>query len=516
MEVKISEKGIYKIISSNEGLSSVQIYDILEASLDSNENIFAKFSATTGYFVWELPGDGWNKLSNANDAQKTEVYAIIAQKRKIIEPKLRNTSIKPLDALFKVPSEDYIFYRINKENCIEVKLVGWDYKFPAKGPEESASIKFMPPSQKQDVKLSIMEAGNKLPNYKLWMKIQTGKFADKETDASGEFHMKLPVGYECCILSKDNEHDFSFVVVKDKYEYVFDITKPLTVKVSVNKDDAPANNCPVRIDYDGNESTIYTSYDGIVEREFVYVKDAVANITIDNQTQTVVVQYPITEVLFDIKTPKAVIDILYRRNGEAVEGEKIVLDVLGKGSVVLITDSNGKATYTIPYGENIDVCVRVNSIEQNKYLERHTEFVIDEKNDITPPSIPDEEEPYEPVIPAPYNIYVKTEKNIIPQGHIVLVQGGEEYKIQLDEDGKCTVGKDLIVPNKIVNATINVQLGVFEDLELEFETDEDDYEIMLKVCNRRPFWPIFFECLAAGGVGLMLFGIYRLFQFFFF
>lgn len=521
MEVKYSENGIYKIIPADTK-SSEQIYDILEANLNKDENIFAKFSTAPGYYVWEWSGDkkDWNKLSEADVLIKDEVYDIIAQKRKLIESKLKDFSEELVDAIFKVPSDDWIFYRIDDNNSIEVKLAGWDYRFPAGGPDVGGSIKLKPAKEKQDVKLIIVEADRPVPNYKLSAKMLNGKFADKETDGQGTYPMKLPVGYECCIMSRNKEHDFSFVVEKDKYEYVFDITKPIDLRIYVQKDGLPANNHIVNVNYNGNDFTLCTNSEGIAKGELKYIKDATVNASVDNQTKSVQVQYPQTEMSFDIETPKAVIDITYKKNGSPVEDEKIVLDITGKGSVILTTDSNGKATYNTPYNDNVNVSVKVNSIERSQLLKMHTEFVIEE-NIVVPPPMPPEpddggDEISEEIVPRPYNIYVKTENGNPPQGSIILKQDGKEYNIPLDENGKCNVERNLIIPNKIVNATIDTKSGVFDEFKMEFEEDEDDYEIMLKLRRRSPFWQMLLEALVGVGVTFSLFIIYILFEGFFF
>lgn len=526
MNVKISEKGIYKIIPSAEGLSSEQIYNILESYLDRDENIFAKFSASNGMYYWDCPGSGWHKMSEADQFVKGEINDVIEQKRRLIEPKLKDTLIKPLDALFNVPSEDYIYYRYKDDNSIEVILVAWDYRFPARGPEETGHIKVKKPAKKQDVKITIKEAGNNVPNYKLLIRKLNGDgFADKETDSSGSLQMKLPVGFECVIMSKDKEHDFTFIVEEDKSEYVFDITKPLEVKIYVEKDDKPADNLPVNVNYNGSDIVLYTNLEGVALTSLDFVKDAVINVVAENQTQSVQVQYPSTEISIHIKTPKALIDVIYRKNRIPVEGEDVVLNITGQGSVMLTTDRKGCVTYTIPYRDNVDVSVKVGSVEQTKSLEKHTEFIIEE-NVVVPPPLPPEPEPDlvdddineepEPVAPKPYNIYVKVEKGNYVQGSIILKQDDNEYKIPLDNEGRCSVERDMVIPNKIVNATVDTKLGVFDDFDLEFEEDEDDYEIMLKLRRKSQFWSILLEVLAATAVTFSLIMIYVLFEGLFF
>lgn len=526
MDIKIPEKGIYKIIPSDECLSSEQIYNILEAYLSRDENIFARFSASNGMYYWECPGNGWHKMSEANQFEKDEINEIIEQKRKLIEPKLKDTSIKPLDALFHVPSEDYIYYRYKDDNSIEVMLVAWDYRFPARGPEEAASIKVKKPAKKQDVKITIKEAGNNVPNYKLLIRKLNGDgFADKETDSSGSLQMKLAVGFECVIMSKDKKHDFTFIVEEDKNEYVFDITRPLEVKIYVEKDDKPADNIPVNVNYNGSDIVLYANSEGVAVTSLDFVKDAVINVTADNQTQSVQVQYPSTEISIHIKTPKALIDVIYRKNGSPIEGENVVLNITGQDSVILTTDRKGSVTYTIPYRDNADVSVKVGSVEQTKCLEEHTKFIIEE-NVVVPPPLPPEPEPVdddtyeepepEPVAPKPYNIYVKVEKGNSVQGSIILKQDDNEYKIPLDNEGRCSVERYMVIPNKIVNATIDTKLGVFDDFDLEFEEDEEDYEIMLKLRRKSPFWSKLLEVLAATAVTFSLIMIYVLFEELFF
>ena len=79
MEIKIPEKGIFKR-SPKEIKSSLQLEDLLSDCFQSSPvmNIFARFSAANGYFIWTLPGGGWTQMSKLpSEEVKSQVEALL-------------------------------------------------------------------------------------------------------------------------------------------------------------------------------------------------------------------------------------------------------------------------------------------------------------------------------------------------------------------------------------------------------------------------------------------------------
>ena len=73
------------------------------------------------------------RLTEADGATSALVQDALNDKRRLVSRKLAvdYPSLR-VDALFTVPSDDYIYFRPAPDGSVQVMLVAWDFKLPAR------------------------------------------------------------------------------------------------------------------------------------------------------------------------------------------------------------------------------------------------------------------------------------------------------------------------------------------------------------------------------------------------
>ena len=75
-DVKIDAQNLNKLTGA---FPISQIYDILENRLHPELNIFVKQKTGAGFYLWQISGDGWEKLSNADSVEAEDVRKRLAE-----------------------------------------------------------------------------------------------------------------------------------------------------------------------------------------------------------------------------------------------------------------------------------------------------------------------------------------------------------------------------------------------------------------------------------------------------
>lgn len=379
MEIKVAENGVYKIIPKEE-FTSEQIWSILSEVLPEKDQVFAAFSTAPRNYVWTLPGKGWTRLTEADDATLALVQDALNDKRSLVSRALADYPSLRVEALFTVPSDDYIFFRPAPDGSVQVMLVAWDYKLPARQEGTEVVISGSPHLKRQDIRLRFIEADKPKSGYRFLLRLIDGKFTAKEADDAGCFSMPgLVVGNSYVLYSQDRSRDFSFKVEPGKTEIVFDLTGTITVEVKVNRDDAPAEGVPVQISFAGEEYSPVTGLDGIARQAVPYRKEADVIVRVEGKIETVPAVYPLTSVEFDLHTPIATVVVDFFRNGRPVAGLSVLVRIPGAESMVVRTNSDGRATSRAPFRPDTEVTVEVESFTDHRPYQMETYFRFDDR-----------------------------------------------------------------------------------------------------------------------------------------
>ena len=395
MEIRQPEDGVNKIISKDI-LTSEQIWNILCDLLPEKSRVFASFSTAAGMFVWTLPGTGWTPLSEADDSTALMVRDTLKAKRRAVARALSDYPSVQIEALFTVPSDDFVFFRDGLDGQFQIMLAAWDYRFP--DPLEGMEVK-MPddaPEKWQDVTLKFIEADRPVPGYGLRLKLADGRFAAKRTDADGCFPMPgLEIGKRFTVLAADGSRDFSFTVEEGRSLIVYDLTGPVTVEVEVTHDGMAAKGLVVQVVYVGRDYEAVTGMDGMARLTVPYRRDAEVTARVEGKEETVTAAYPVTNIRIDLISEQASVIVEYFRGEEPVAGQQVLVRVKGLEDIILHTDSGGRACCRVPLAEKSYVVAHSGRFVDKKNLQRETHFRFEEP---VPPPPPPPPEPAEPEV----------------------------------------------------------------------------------------------------------------------
>ena len=511
MEIKVAEKAIFKI-TPKEDYSSEQLSEALRGIL-GEDNIFAPFSVSVGYYVWTLPEGDWRKKSEADEMLRSRIDQSMAEKISKISKILNEewpTESRPglhLSNLFQVPSDDYILYRIQPDGSCDVMLAAWDYKLPAKpvadnGPLELQKI------NRQDVVHRFVEDDKPVVGYKLVLKAFDGSFVEKETDAEGCYKMPgLGVGQSFTLKSLDRERDFSFTVESGVSEYIHDLTGELRVYVIVKKDGCPLGGENVMISYAGIPYEQMTGDEGTVSLNVPYRKEGDVIVQIAGaEAQVQRANYPENVFRFELESSKAIILVRYTKNGKPYPAQQVVLNIEGRESLIFYTNERGETSCETLFQPDKLVSVRVGTFSESKLMEKETLF---EFNEVFDDPLPPED--------SLYHIFVKNEDDRQPDDlQLSLTQGEKSYLLTPEEDGVCRIRKAALEPLIPVSTIVKTYDRTFNPFDMVFEEAEDEYEIILKFRRRYYLATLFKEIAVAVATGLFLLLAFALFWIFLF
>lgn len=379
MHIKINTDSIYKRISKDVK-SSEQLNNLFKDILTDDENIFASIDFGSGCYVWTLPsGYHWHKLSEATD--ETAVRNILSEKKSLIRRKLGGIlDSGQLDAVFSVPSDDFIFYSEDESGRINVCLVAWDYQLPAKADVAGGGFKRPVPPSRQDVRLIFKAAGNPVSRYKCLMKTVSNSIKEIEADENGCLELKgLSLGYNCIVKSADKKRDFSFVVEEGKNQYVYDVTDELLIEVKVLKDGKDGIGVPVTVTYQGEDTDVMTDAYGIAEIKAIWYPEADVIARVEDQVASVKTEYPKTSLKLELYTPMATVSVVRRRNGRPLSDDEVIISVNGISSQVKRTDRDGTVLLNLPFHDNAELTVEAAGTIKSQKMEMENNFLFEDE-----------------------------------------------------------------------------------------------------------------------------------------
>lgn len=187
MNVKIKASGVLCLL----GDDYERVYAALKKQLAPEEGVL--FSGRTPgfeYLQWELPGEGWVSLA---EADPIEAIAVRNRYNSLCDS-IRNrfaTNKTLVDRILTIPDESYVYYR-NTAGGFELKVTAWGYKYPERIPGVGTSGE-VPQTQDTEMIRIVIRAGVK-PKANCAFSLN-GK--PRKTDDDGSFEIgELPVGYQ--------------------------------------------------------------------------------------------------------------------------------------------------------------------------------------------------------------------------------------------------------------------------------------------------------------------------------
>ena len=232
-----------------------QIYNQLLARLTPRQMIFAKWRAGFGGIIqWDLPsGLQWRRLSEADSYDYSAVMSLLENVSSEAKQSL-GTNRKMIDAVYSVPSLDYIYYSHDTNGEYKLMLTGWGYRFPNNPAVDPLTYT---PRQKQQVEI-LFRADDapvgSLPVQLIRHSGHVGLNADENgildlgtQDIDARFDFNIP----------SYGRSFSITVEKGRQQYVVDLSIHQPALPTVSPAAQPAEPEPINVEIDNIHVKFY-------------------------------------------------------------------------------------------------------------------------------------------------------------------------------------------------------------------------------------------------------------------
>lgn len=204
-----------------------KIYNDLQRTLSPDEMIFAKWRAGFGGLIqWDLPGDTqWTRISNANSFDRNDAMALFKRLKESAMTKL-GSNRQLIDAVYSIPSIDYLYCSRNADGSMRVILAGWGYRFPRT--PQIDPLKWHPEGM-QNVIVKFVEDGAPIAAT-MELRHASGFTSQYAADANGQINFGAhSPGTNFRFSVPSHNRDFSLNVAKGQEEYIYDLTVPKAV-----------------------------------------------------------------------------------------------------------------------------------------------------------------------------------------------------------------------------------------------------------------------------------------------
>lgn len=362
MIIKINANDIYKITQSCPCDEMEEIFEVLPSELQ----IFAKYKVGAGFYQWTVPGDGWIRLCDADEQDATDVNNELLEKKQAVRNILANNHKINVDNIFTTPGDHYVFFRYHS-NDLEIMLVAWDYKFPAKPVSGGVVIGGPKVPVKQKVVLVFREAGLSIGKHRFGYKTYSGRNKNIVSDEDGKCYMgELLVGksYDICVPGLSEP--VILTPEKGKVEYFIDVSRPYTLNVRITKDGLPVDNSFAIVNYLGCVHNV-SVVNGEASIELPYSEAAICTIMVEGEEKQIGLQYPVTDAIFELKTPHSDVLLSIYKNGEPLQGAYFYISYNDQVYTV-VSDVDGQARCSLPYMPGLNISVKTEDQTQTQVI----------------------------------------------------------------------------------------------------------------------------------------------------
>lgn len=342
-------------------LSIEQIGRTLQQFASKSNLIFPIPQVGHGYQQWSLPGMGWTSFANLPEDKKADAATAFIQRKNTMMAQLNGSPIR--DAVFTVPSDDFIYFRQNGTNW-EIAVAAWGFRYPDKIMTSEIDV-WVRRDKVQDVNIGFSWDGQLLPNYSFRLEGYDPRLFERVTGPDGFLHFDkpAPVG-KTYSLETMGGRGFRFTVETGKADYIFDLTEYFFVDVDVRSDGSPVADCPCDISFFGNTLQNTTDETGHISAKIALLctsdgtvdpsqPQCIVTCNADTRRQTPVNAGDHLHFIFDFDTPPpppgakpAKVEIEVVKDGAPVEGKACKVSFNGH-EYNLTTDAVGRASVEI-------------------------------------------------------------------------------------------------------------------------------------------------------------------------
>lgn len=240
MNIKIKSSGVYCPF----GGDYEKYYATLKKQLVAeDEQLFTERIPGHEYLQWELPGDGWKSLGEADPLLDQEIRAEYIRRQQLVCSKFGSNQEMALK-LLAVPDDNYVYYKIDDSGKIQIKLTAWGYRYPERIAVDPSPGPTSHKEEKELVLIRMVYADKPMTGKSFTI----NKILIRKTNEEGVYEIgELPVGYQFD-LDVDNTHRH-ITVEKGYGEIYIDLTQYVMVDVKAYRDGLPYAGVQATVSY---------------------------------------------------------------------------------------------------------------------------------------------------------------------------------------------------------------------------------------------------------------------------
>lgn len=293
MNVKIKAAGVTCLVGEDYS----RVYATLVKSLGPlGAELFSERIPGHEYLQWELPGEGWTSLGEADPLMAVEVREELVRRKQEVSTRFAANQIMAQRVL-SVPDESFVYYRPTQEGGLEIRLTAWGYRYPERimGKEIESSNTKVPV---ESVRIICVYDGQPAGGEQIFL----NGFA-KKTDENGVYEVgELPVGYQFDVEARGRKQHIT--VLPGQGAITWDITEFVNLEVLVYQNEVPVSGVEVKVLYSGRELAMTTDEFGRAVGQQPLARDGGSCLVrVEEQEQQSPLAPPVTRFRFDLPVP---------------------------------------------------------------------------------------------------------------------------------------------------------------------------------------------------------------------
>ena len=326
MNIKIKSSGVSCLIPDDYG----RVFNTLKKQFgDSDDMIFSERTAGHDYLQWELPGDGWQSLSDSDPLMSQEVKKELIRRQKSVGAKFGGNQ-QMAQRVLTVPDDSYIYYKPSASGQLLILLTAWGYRYPERVNSGPAIGSINPHKSTKSVSILLEYDGKPVRNKE----IRLNGFS-RTTDDKGRYDLgELPIGYQFDVDIDKQHHQ---ITVADGMDVLkFDLTAFASVAVDVALDDKPMASESVTLSYGARHLQLMTDDQGRATVKIpLSLNEEYCKVVVRSELQQKILNEGTTGFVFKLISPPSVEDTLPPQDADVESLSPKADDAQPEGDIAL-------------------------------------------------------------------------------------------------------------------------------------------------------------------------------------
>lgn len=218
MNIKIKSAGVFCLIGDDYD----KVYVALKKQLgDGDEQLFTERTPGHEYLQWELPGEGWLPLAQADLITAQEVRRELLHRQQMVAQRF-GANQAMAQKILTVPDDNYVYYRQDPTRHLTIRLTAWGYRYPERIGNGPAIGDHVNNKETANVVIGVEKDGLPMVGQPLLL-----NGFSRTTDEQGLLKVgELPIGYQFDVEVEDERRHITVTSGMDKILFAFNTPKP--------------------------------------------------------------------------------------------------------------------------------------------------------------------------------------------------------------------------------------------------------------------------------------------------